>query len=98
MTNSEMIRRRELTVDSRRALGQGMTLDEYRRAHDANVEALTATIRAAMEHYGVDDPVEVLPDILVRLQETAVEEARAAAKTAARDEVQRMLKRAIADE
>jgi hypothetical protein len=94
---SEQIRRREFNRDMRHALAQGQELDAYRTTRDAKIEDLTATIRAMMERHGVDDPIEVLPHILIGVQERAIAEARAAAKTAARDEVRRMLKRAIAD-
>jgi hypothetical protein len=48
-----------------------------------------------MDEHGVDDPIAVLPEILARLQEIAIGEARTAAKIAAREEVQRLLQKAM---
>jgi len=39
--------------------------------------------------------VEILPELLARLEEQAIGKARAAAKVAAREEVQRLLRKAI---
>jgi hypothetical protein len=61
---SEQVRRREFNADTRRALARGQSIDEYRSAHQANVESLTAAFRAAMERAGCEDPVEVLPESL----------------------------------
>jgi hypothetical protein len=52
-------------------------------------------IHTAMDEHGVDDPIAVLPEILARLQEIAIGEARTAAKIAAREEVQRLLRKAM---
>jgi hypothetical protein len=91
----EQLRRKELTSDSRRALAIGKTIDQYRAERDSAVESLTNEIRALMERHGCDDPVELLPQLLIDVREQAVEEARHAAKSAAQVEVRRMLKKAI---
>jgi hypothetical protein len=49
-----------------------------------------------MDECGVDDPVEILPELLARLEEHAIGEARTAAKVAAREEVQRLLRKVMA--
>jgi hypothetical protein len=43
----------------------------------------------------LDDPVEILPELLARLEEHAIGEARTAAKVAAREAVCRLLRKAI---
>jgi len=96
MDSIEILRRKELTADTRRALAQGKTLDEYRGGHDRDVENLTNEIRALMKRHGCEDPVELLPQLLINVREQAVAEARSAAKAAARAEVRTMLKRVIA--
>jgi hypothetical protein len=53
-------------------------------------------IRQKMAERGATDPVEVLPEILTDLQETAVAQSRAAAKAAAREEIHSLLRKAIA--
>jgi hypothetical protein len=72
-----------------------LTLNEYRKAHSAKVANLIAVIRAEMDRHGIDDPVEVLPEILISLEESAVAKARTAAKDAARAEVKAILRKAI---
>jgi hypothetical protein len=89
------VRRRELTSATRRAVGLGKTLDQYRSEHDRDVENLTTAIRAAMDSAGVSDPTELLPEILTNLREEIIAEARSAGRTAAVNEVKRMLKRVI---
>jgi hypothetical protein len=49
-----------------------------------------------MDECGAVDPVEILPELLARLEEHAIGEARAAAKVAAREEVQRLLRKVVA--
>jgi hypothetical protein len=98
MTNidvNEQARRRQLVTEHRRAAELEMSLDEYRKAHDAKVANLIAVIRAEMERCGVDDPVEVIPEILISLEESAIAKARTAAKDAARAEVKAILRKAI---
>jgi hypothetical protein len=91
----ETARRRQLIVESRRAADQDLSIDEYRKAHNAKVANLIAVIRAEMERHGIDDPVEVLPEILISLEEGVIAKARAAAREAARVEVRAMLRKAI---
>jgi hypothetical protein len=55
----EAARRRQLIVESRRASAQGLSIDQYRKAHEAKVANLIAVIRAEMERHGIDDPVEL---------------------------------------
>jgi len=58
--------------------------------------AMTAMIREKMAERRATDPVEVLPEILTNLQESAVAEARVAAKTVGREEFRAMLRKATA--
>jgi hypothetical protein len=48
-----------------------------------------------MDECGVVDPLELLPEILARIEEHAIGEARRAAKAAAREEVQKMLRKVM---
>jgi hypothetical protein len=87
----EAARRRQLITESKRASEQGLTIGEYRKAHDAKVANLIAIIRAEMDRHGIDDPVEVLPAVLVNIEENAIAKARTAARDAARAEVRAMV-------
>jgi hypothetical protein len=93
---NEQVRRRELMRDMRAASAQGQEPEEYRAKRDQSVDEWAAWLHAEMDRCHATDPVEVLPAALALVQERAIAEARAAAKTAARDEVRRMLRRAIA--
>jgi hypothetical protein len=92
---NEQARRRQLITESTRASEQGLTIGEYRKAHEAKVANLIAVIRAEMDRHGVDDPIEVIPQILVSLEENAIAKACTAAKDVARAEVKAILRKAI---
>ena len=94
LSEDEQVRRRRLATDSRTAIAQGQSLDGYLEAHQAAIASFTAAARALMAERGVADPVEVLPELMVRLQETAIAEARAAARVAAREELRALLRKA----
>jgi hypothetical protein len=87
LSETERMHRRQFVTDSRAAIGLGLSLDDCFTARAKQVETWTALIRARMAECHVTDPVELLPELLVRVQEQAVGAARAAAKTAAREEV-----------
>jgi hypothetical protein len=95
LSEAERARRRQLVIDSRAAIGLGTSLDACLTARKVAIENWTALIRARMAECGAHDPVEILPELLVRLQEKAVGEARAAAKVAAREEVRLLLRKVI---
>src|SRR5215510_14775294 len=96
LSETEQSRRRQLAVTMRAAIGQGQSLDTCLAAHQQAIAAMTAMIREKMTACSATDPVEVLPEILTNLQETAVAEARVAAKAAAREEIYALLRKATA--
>jgi len=96
LSETERVRRKRWASDQRAAAALGMSPDDCLAARAATIKTLTTMIRAAMDEHGASDPVEVLPEILARMQEKVVAEARVAAKAAAREEVQRLLRKAIA--
>jgi hypothetical protein len=91
----ERVRRQQLAINTRAAVGLGVPLEVCLAARKAAIESWTTLIRAQMQEHNVNDPVEILPELLARLEEHAIGEARAAAKAAAREEVQRLLRKAI---
>jgi hypothetical protein len=90
----ERARRRQYAIDSRAALGLGVSLEQCLTARKAAIAHWTTLIRAQMQEYNVNDPVEILPELLARLEEHAVGEARAA-RMAAREEVRVLLRKVI---
>jgi hypothetical protein len=94
-SENERVRRRQLVIDGRSASGLGISSEALVRARGAAVERWTATIRGLMQKHNVDDPLEVLPEILGQLEEHAIGEARATAKVAAREEVRALLRKVM---
>jgi hypothetical protein len=77
-------------------LRQGQSLEEFIATRDAIADGWAKWFRAEMDKFGAEDPVEVLPNALARIEQHAIAEAREAAKAAAQAEVRTMLRRAIA--
>ena len=95
LSEAERARRQRLVLDGRTASALGISMQALGPLRVATIKTLTTMIHAAMDEHGVDDPIAVLPEILARLQEIAIGEARTAAKVAAREEVQRLLRKAM---
>jgi hypothetical protein len=74
----------------------GLVVDEYRNQRAATIATWTTTIRTLMDEHHVDDPLEILPAIIVSIEERAIRDAKAAAEIAARTEIQRLLRKATA--
>jgi hypothetical protein len=88
--------RRRLIADSKAAVALGLPVNDYRTQRTAAIAQWTHTIRSLMDQHGVIDPLEVLPGILAAVEEHAIGAAKAAAASAARDELQRLLRKATA--
>src|SRR5260221_7018339 len=96
LTESERVRRREHLRDVQAALKNGQTLEEFRAAHEQRVERWCELFHAEMQKVHSDDPCEVLPTLMAKLEESAIAAARAAAKAMAEEQVKAMLRKAIA--
>ena len=96
LTQVEKTRRAELLHNTRGAVAMGVSLDEYIAKHERSVERWTQLFYAEMEKVRVDDPVEVLPAMMAKLEERAISEARRAAEAAAKELVATMLRKALA--
>jgi hypothetical protein len=92
---NEQVQRRELIRDTRAASQQGLELPEYREKREKAISEWTAWFHSEMDKCHASDPVEVLPAALALLQERAIAAARTAAAEAARDQVKKMLRKAI---
>src|SRR5262249_50342069 len=95
LSEHERVRRQRWAADQRVAAALGMSPNDCLAARAATIKTLTTMIRAAMDEHGASDPLEVLPEILARAQEKAVGEARTAAREAAAEQVQAMLRKAV---
>jgi hypothetical protein len=96
LSDTEQARRRQLVTATRAAIGQGQSIEQYQATHQRAIAGIIAAIRTRMTECGVIDPVEILPEILISLQEAAIAEARIAAKAAARDEMKTLLRKVLA--
>jgi hypothetical protein len=95
LSQAERARRRQFAIDGRAAAALGVTMETLATSRKTAIENWTSLIRARMDECGAIDPLEILPEILTRLEEHAVGEARAAARAAAREEVQRLLRKVM---
>jgi hypothetical protein len=92
----EAAHKKQFIVDSRRAAQLGQNVHEYRVQRKAACEKWTTMIRALMDENGVlTDPVRVLPEILATVEEHVTRAARQEAKSAARGELQRLLRKVV---
>jgi hypothetical protein len=95
LTEAERVRRRELTRDSRAAIQLGLSLDQYRQQREAVISDWCEFLHAEMDRSHANDPIEVLPQALARLEERAISEARRAGEASAKEMVAKMLRKAI---
>ena len=95
LTESEKVRRREYMRDSHAALKAGMSLEEFERAREQRVQRWIGLFHSEMERTRADDPTEVLPTILAKVEESCIAAARAVAKREAEEHLKAMLRKAI---
>src|SRR5262245_15887612 len=96
LSDAERARRRQVVSDGKAACALGVTRVACLAARQTAIESWTTTIRARMAECGARDPVEILPELLARLEEHAVGEARTAARVAAAEQVRVMLRKVLA--
>jgi len=70
-SESERSRRREFVRDSKAAVQQGRTLEARTAAREAMADAWAKWLHERMDSTGCSDPVELLPDILARVEQLA---------------------------
>ena len=90
----ELAHKRQLLSDTERASALGLNTYEYRAQRKTAITDWTAIIRKLMDESNARDPIEILPELCVRLLEDIRAVAKAEAGVSARSVVQRMLKRA----
>ena len=65
---AERIRRSEFVRDSKAALARGETLEARTKQREKFANEWAAWFRQRMDRVGCDDPTELLPDAMARLQ------------------------------
>jgi len=80
LSTAERIRRAEYRRDNLAALARGMSLEQRAKQREECAGEWAAWLRQRMDSADVDDPVQILPDALARLQQLAEDAAIAAIK------------------
>jgi hypothetical protein len=78
LSTAERIRRSEYVRNSKAALVSGESLEVRSKRREQYANEWAAWFRARMDGADVDDPAELLPDALARLQEIADDRTAAA--------------------
>ena len=92
---AEQRRRRQTNHDFLVSIALGVSVDEVVKRRDRSEIDWMSWLNAEMAEQKADTPQEIMPSICARLEERGALLGREAAKVAAREEVQRMLKKAI---
>ena len=98
MTATESIEaqyQRRLSIDAARANHAGKSLEEFRAERTKQIRRWADRCRGLMEAADVDDPVQVLPELIQEITEEAIKHARLTAQTVVRGELERLLRKAI---
>jgi len=98
MTVTERIEaryQRQLSIDAARANHVGKSLEEFRAERTKQIKRWADRFRGLMEAAGVDDPVQILPELTQEIVEEAVKHARLTAQAVARAELERLLRKAV---
>ena len=91
----ENLHRRQHAVDSARAARLGKDLTAYRGERADQVRRWAVRFRALMEAADVDDPAQILPEIMVEICEEATAHAVKTAEACAKVELQQLLRKAV---
>jgi hypothetical protein len=77
------VQQREFALDQVAAAKMGQCVEDYRTGGEERIEKWTRRFHNEMTRWGTDDPLQVLPCILSKLEEICIAEARSAATKAA---------------
>ena len=69
LSTAERIRRAEYRRDNLAALARGMSLEQRAKQREECAGEWAAWLRQRMDSADVDDPVQILPDALARLEQ-----------------------------
>jgi hypothetical protein len=77
-TEAERIRRREYVRDMRAANQRGISVEAREKQRADSAAAWTAWLHRRMDESGCTDPVELLPEIIARIEQTIDDKVAAA--------------------
>jgi hypothetical protein len=77
------VQQREFALDQVAAAKMGQSVEDYRTGREERIEKWTKRFHNEMTRWGTDDPLQVLPCVMSKVEEIAIAEARSAANKAA---------------
>jgi hypothetical protein len=80
LSTAERVRRAEYRRDNLAALARGVSLEQRSEERERYAGEWAGWLRSRMDSADVDDPVQILPDALARVQQLAEDSAIAAIK------------------
>jgi hypothetical protein len=95
LDEGERLRRQEFNRDIRAAIALGMDVEEYAVLREASIVYWTHWLHAEMIRLKVDDPQQVLPQIMARMEQRTAQIAREAAKIAATEVLRERMRKVI---
>jgi hypothetical protein len=78
LSEEERVRRRELVRDMRAANQRGISVEQRTKLREDAAAEWTAWLHRRMDESGCTDPVELLPDILAKIEQTIDDRVAAA--------------------
>ena len=90
LSEEERVRRRELVRDMRAANQRGISVEQRTKLREDAAAEWTAWLHRRMDESGCTDPVELLPDILAKIEQTIDDRVAAAV-----DGIKRALRKAL---
>jgi hypothetical protein len=70
LSETERVRRREFVRESKTALQQGQTLEQRTKHRQEKADEWARWLHQKMDNHGRIDPVELLPNILAKVEQT----------------------------
>jgi hypothetical protein len=98
MTVTERIEaryQRQLSIDAARANHAGKSLEEFRAERTKQIKRWADRCHSLMQAAGVEDPVQILPELIQEITEEAIKHARLTAQVVVRAELERLLRKAV---
>jgi hypothetical protein len=87
--------RKRFIADTRKANAAGMSVHAWRAQRSRAIEAWTKDLHELLDQHGVDEVAAIMPEILTSFEQRIIAEAREAAAVAAREQIGRLLRKAI---
>ena len=98
MTVTERIEaryQRQLSIDAARANYVGKSLEEFRAERTKQIKRWADRCHSLMRAADVEDPVQILPELIQEITEEAIKHARLTAQVVVRAQLERLLRKAV---